>query len=123
MRAVRWLVNLRVFNLMHMEGHPNGQTTREPTDKARQMPGGSSTVMSVRSVRVNGRALRQEMARRGLSPRDIAVSGKLSVLTVRSALASRRIAPRSLKIIAEALDRFPVLQVVDALLLDLNEDE
>jgi hypothetical protein len=87
------------------------------------MPGGSGTVMSARSVRVNGRALRQEMARRGLSSRDIATSGKLSVLTVRSALASRRIAPGSLKIIAETLERFPVLQIADALLLDLNEDE
>lgn len=73
------------------------------------------------SVVVNARRLRQELARRGLSARDLAGQARLSVLTVRAAMAGRPIAPSSLKLIAETLKRIPVLEVADALLMDLED--
>jgi len=76
----------------------------------------------MRSVSINANRLRQELARRGLSSRELARHAKLSVLTVRSALAGRRIAPASLKQIAESLERIPVLAVADDLLLDVEAD-
>ena len=76
----------------------------------------------MRSVSINARRLRQELARRGLSSRELAREAKLSVLTVRAALAGRRIAPGSLKQIATTLERIPVLAVADDLLLDAESD-
>jgi len=74
----------------------------------------------VRSVAVNARRLRQEAARRGLSTGDLARQAKLSVRTVRAAMAGNRIAPASLRLIAETLARIPVLDIADALLLDID---
>ncbi len=74
----------------------------------------------MRSVSINARRLRQELARRGLSSRELAREAQLSVLTVRAALAGRPIAPASLKQIAATLERIPVLAIADDLLLDVD---
>lgn len=77
----------------------------------------------MRSVAINGHRLEHELALRGLSARVFARHARLSVLTVRAAMAGRRIAPASLKLIAETLAGIPVLEVADALLMDLDPGE
>ena len=76
------------------------------------------------SVMVNGRQLRQELARRGLDPSDLARAAQLSAATVSTALSGRPIAARSLARIADVLRRVPVDEVLDRLVTtDSGESE
>lgn len=61
--------------------------------------------------------LRHELARRGWSATDLAREAGVSRPTVGAALAGRPIAARSLGLMATALSRTPVIEVVDALML------
>jgi lambda repressor-like predicted transcriptional regulator len=68
------------------------------------------------SVVVHPGRLRQEIARRGWSVRDLAREAKLSEATVSAALAGRPIAAGSLALIAKALSRVPASDVIDSLI-------
>jgi len=70
------------------------------------------------SVAVHAAHLRREMARRGWECIDLAREAGLSQATIREALAGRRIAAKSLGLIALALSRWPPLAGVDDLLFD-----
>ena len=69
------------------------------------------------SVVVHPGRLRQEMVRRGWAATDLARESRLSNATVSAALAGRPVAERSLTLIAKALARTPVLDVVDTLIM------
>jgi lambda repressor-like predicted transcriptional regulator len=69
------------------------------------------------SVIVHPGRLRQEMARRGWAAADLARESRLSQATVGAALAGKPVAERSMMRIANALSRFPVLPVLDSLLM------
>jgi transcriptional regulator with XRE-family HTH domain len=66
--------------------------------------------------------LRQEMARRGWAPVDLARESRLSPATVSAALSGKPIAERSLALMANALSRAPVLDVVDRLIMSERSD-
>lgn len=68
------------------------------------------------SVVVRTARLRQEMARRGWDAVHLAHEARLSPATVSAALAGRPIAASSLTLIAEALQRAPVISAIDELL-------
>jgi transcriptional regulator with XRE-family HTH domain len=67
---------------------------------------------------VNTQRLRQEMARRGWAASDLARESRLSQATVSASLAGRPVTAKSLALIAKALMRAPVIDIVDALLAD-----
>lgn len=69
------------------------------------------------SVVVNTAFLHREMTRRGWDAFHLAREAKLSPATVGAALAGRPIAARSLTMIADALVRAPVIDVIDALIM------
>ena len=69
------------------------------------------------SVTVHPGRLRQEIARRGWSPLDLARAARLSPATVSAALAGKPIAASSLNLIAKALAGAPTVDVIDRLLL------
>ncbi len=69
------------------------------------------------SVMVHPARLRQEITRRGWSPLDLARAARLSPATVSAALNGRPIAASSLNLIARALAKAPVVEVIDRLLL------
>lgn len=69
------------------------------------------------SVTVHPGRLRQEMARRGWAAADLARESRLSQATIGAALAGKPIAERSMMRMANALSRFPVLPVLDSLLM------
>jgi lambda repressor-like predicted transcriptional regulator len=62
------------------------------------------------------------MARRGWAASDLARESRLSHATVSSALAGKPIAAKSLGLIAKALSRAPVLDVVDSLIMSERPD-
>jgi lambda repressor-like predicted transcriptional regulator len=66
--------------------------------------------------------LRQEMIRRGWAATDLARESRLSQATISTALAGRPVAEKSLALIAKALSRAPVLDVVDYLVLQDGPD-
>jgi transcriptional regulator with XRE-family HTH domain len=68
------------------------------------------------SVQIQPARLRFEMARRGLSVTDLACAAKISHPTVSAALAGRAISSQSLQLIAVALTRLPVIEIIDSLL-------
>ena len=68
------------------------------------------------SVSVHPERLRQEIARRGWSPVDLARAARLSPATVSAALGGRPIAASSLGLIAKALADTPTVEVIDRLL-------
>jgi len=68
------------------------------------------------SVSVHPERLRQEIARRGWSPVDLARAARLSPATVSAALGGRPIAASSLSLIAKALAETPTVDVIDRLL-------
>ena len=70
------------------------------------------------SVIVHPARLRREMTRRGSEAFHLAKEARLSPATVSAALTGRPIAPRSLTMIADALLRAPVLEVIDSLIMD-----
>lgn len=70
------------------------------------------------SVTLRAARLRQEMARRGWDAVHLAHEARLSPATVSAALAGRPIAASSLTLIAGALQRAPVLDGIDALILN-----
>lgn len=70
------------------------------------------------SIVVHPGRLRQEMARRGWAATDLARASRLSAATVSAALAGRPVAERSLGLMATALARAPVLDVVDTLIMN-----
>ncbi len=57
------------------------------------------------------------MTRRGWAAIDLARESRLSQATISTALAGRPVAEKSLALIAKALSRTPVLDVVDALIM------
>lgn len=57
------------------------------------------------------------MTRRGWAATDLARESRLSNATISSALTGKAIAEASLALIARALSRAPVLEVVDALIM------
>lgn len=73
------------------------------------------------SVQIQAARLRFEMTRRGLSVTDLARAAKLSHPTVSAALAGRAISSQSLQLIAAALTRLPVIEVIDSLLINERE--
>ena len=68
------------------------------------------------SVSVHPERLRQEIARRGWSPVDLARAARLSPATISAALGGRPIAASSLSLIAKALAETPTVEVIDRLL-------
>lgn len=62
------------------------------------------------------------MARRGWAAVDLARESRLSQATVSTALAGRPVAAKSLGLIAKALSRTPVLDVVDSLIMRERSD-
>lgn len=74
------------------------------------------------SVVVHPGRLREEMARRGWAAVDLARESRLSQATVSTALAGRPVAAKSLGLIAKALSRTPVLDVVDSLIMRERSD-
>lgn len=69
------------------------------------------------SVIVHPGRLRQEMTRRGWAASDLARESRLSQATISAALGGKPVAAKSLALIAKALSRVPVLDVVDALIM------
>jgi transcriptional regulator with XRE-family HTH domain len=69
------------------------------------------------SVVVHPGRLRQEMTRRGWAATDLAREAHLSPATVSAALAGRSISENSLALIATALQRAPVIGVIDSLIM------
>lgn len=69
------------------------------------------------SVSVHPERLRQEIARRGWSPVDLARAARLSPATISAALGGRPIAASSLSLIAKALAERPTVDVIDRLLV------
>ena len=74
------------------------------------------------SVVVHPGRLRQEMTRRGWAATDLARESRLSQATISTALAGRPVAAKSLALIAAALSRVPVLDVVDSLIMRERSD-
>jgi transcriptional regulator with XRE-family HTH domain len=74
------------------------------------------------SVVIHPGRLRQEMTRRGWAATDLARESRLSQATISTALAGRPVAAKSLALIATALSRAPVLDVVDALIMRERPD-
>jgi lambda repressor-like predicted transcriptional regulator len=68
------------------------------------------------SVVIHPGRLRQEIARRGWSARDLAHEARLSEATVSAALAGKPIAASSVALIANALTRVPASDVIDSLI-------
>jgi transcriptional regulator with XRE-family HTH domain len=68
------------------------------------------------SVTVHPARLRRELARRALSATDLARLSGLSAATITAALAGRGISAKSLQLMAAALTKTPVVEVIDALL-------
>jgi hypothetical protein len=58
------------------------------------------------------------MARRGWAATDLARESRLSQATISAALAGRSIAAKSLSLMAQALSRAPVIEVIDSLMLN-----
>ncbi len=69
------------------------------------------------SFTLHPRHLRHELARRGLSATQLARESGLSTPTITAALAGRAISATSVSLIAKALARLPVLELIDSLLL------
>lgn len=69
------------------------------------------------SVVVHPGRLRQAMTRRGWAATDLAREARLSPATVSAALAGRSISENSLALIATALQRAPVISVIDSLIM------
>jgi transcriptional regulator with XRE-family HTH domain len=74
------------------------------------------------SVVIHPRRLRQEMTRRGWAATDLAREARLSQATISTALGGRPIAATSLALIAKALSRTPVLDIIDALIVSNDLD-
>jgi lambda repressor-like predicted transcriptional regulator len=66
---------------------------------------------------INHVVLRRELARRGWNASELARAARLSHATVSAACAARPVSPTSVKLIADALARAPVLANVDSLIL------
>jgi lambda repressor-like predicted transcriptional regulator len=62
------------------------------------------------------------MARRGWAAADLAREARLSNATLSAALSGRPIAERSLGLIAAALQRTPIISVVDSLIMNDTGD-
>lgn len=74
------------------------------------------------SVIVHPGHLRQEMTRRGWAATDLARESRLSNATVSAALAGRPVSEHSLALIAKALSRAPVLDIIDVLIVSERAD-
>jgi len=62
------------------------------------------------------------MTRRGWAATDLAREARLSQATISTALAGRPVAAKSLALIATALSRAPVLDIVDSLIMRERSD-
>jgi transcriptional regulator with XRE-family HTH domain len=78
--------------------------------------------MLTMSVIVHPGRLRHEMTRRDWAATDLARESRLSQATISAALAGRPIAESSLALIAKALSRGPILDVVDVLIMSERPD-
>jgi transcriptional regulator with XRE-family HTH domain len=74
------------------------------------------------SVLVHPGRLRYEMARRGWAASDLARESRLGPATISAALRGRPIAAKSLALIARALSRVPVLDLVDSIIMSDQSD-
>ena len=74
-------------------------------------------------VTIHPGRLRQELARRGWSPIDLARAARLSPATVSAAMSGRPIAASSLRLIGKALASAPPVDVLDRLLFGDASDE
>lgn len=72
------------------------------------------------SVTIHPGRLRQEIARRGWNPIDLARAARLSPATISAALNGRAISASSLTLIVEALGQAPPVELIDQL-LDLGD--
>jgi len=63
------------------------------------------------------------MTRRGWAATDLARESRLSQATISAALAGRPIAATSLGLIAKALSRAPILDVVDNLIMSERRED
>jgi transcriptional regulator with XRE-family HTH domain len=68
------------------------------------------------SIAIDPQRLRRDLARRALSASELAREARLSGATVSAALAGRPVAASSLRLMADALLRVPVVAAIDALL-------
>jgi transcriptional regulator with XRE-family HTH domain len=68
------------------------------------------------SIVVHPGRLRHEMVRRGWAATDLAREARLSNATVSAALAGRAVSEQSLALIAKALSRAAVVEIIDVLL-------
>jgi transcriptional regulator with XRE-family HTH domain len=66
--------------------------------------------------------MRNELARRGWSAADLARAARVSAPTISAALAGRPISAQSLRLIAAALTKAPVIDVIDSLILSGPDD-
>lgn len=67
-------------------------------------------------ISIDGGKLRRELVRRGMSASELARASRLGVATVSAALAGKRIATGSIRLIAKTLAEMPVLEGIDDLL-------
>jgi transcriptional regulator with XRE-family HTH domain len=75
---------------------------------------------SVRAIAsLDGPRLRRELSRRGLSQRDFAAETGLAEETLSRAIAGRPVHAGTLRTIAAALERLPVIVGVDLVLADV----
>jgi lambda repressor-like predicted transcriptional regulator len=74
------------------------------------------------SVAVDSAVLRQEIARRGWSSRDLARAAQISPATVSAAVNGRPISATCLSLIARALAGAPPDEIIDKLLRDERPD-
>jgi len=77
--------------------------------------------LSVVNILIDGGVLRRQMARRGLSARDLARQSSLSPPTILAAMAGGPISMSSFRIISETLAQIPILDIAEALLHDVDE--
>jgi transcriptional regulator with XRE-family HTH domain len=74
------------------------------------------------SMALRPERLRLEMMRRGLAATDLARESHISQATVSAALAGKPLATKSAVLIARALSRIPVVDLIDSLLPQADRD-
>lgn len=67
-------------------------------------------------IAISPAALERELARRGWTSRDLARAAGLCEATVSVARSGRRVSPTTLRLIAAALAKAPVLAEIDSLI-------
>lgn len=101
----------------HKEMHRVGRR-RKDGSKAKGQHARGCTPMN---VVMDGLLLRRQMVRRGLSARALAREARLNVQTVLAAMAGHPISVASFRTMSETLERIPVLDIADSLLIDEDD--